>query len=366
MKEYHYPLSVIIPIHRADLNIERCIDSLLANDKLDLQIIVAANSDSKAELNKINRKIASLYTADSGIILLNVFKAGKSNAINEALQCVQNEIVLIGDADTFFYRKGLNRCLSAILQDSSIVALTGNVDVCPGGFLTVVQRFEYRRVFRVFRPICNCFNGNLMLPGCAGFFRTRSLFEIGLYDPYTVGEDFEITLRLHDYYIRHKKEYKIIYINIELAKTDAPLTLQSLIKQRGRWFRGFLEVTAKYRKILFHPIKYWKIYIPFALFVIVEKWATFLKWFLIFISVGICVCCGVFALQGILAYLCLFGMLEILFNSAVMNKLKISNKKFFGVLLIVVLTLCLMGIRFLIKDTNVVHSLTKRKRENKW
>lgn len=368
MSTFQYPLSVIIPIHRANLNIERCIDSLLANDRLDLQIIVAANSDNREELYKINRKVRKCYSNTQCVLLLNNDKAGKANAINNALRYVKNEIVLIGDADTFFYRKGLNKCLSAIFHDKSVVAVTGNVDVYQRNFLSIIQFFEYRRIFRIFRPLWNRINGNLMISGCAGIFRTKCLFEVGLYDTHTIGEDFEITLRLHDYYIRHKIDYKIKYINTTLAKTDAPLDFKSFIKQRKRWFLGFLQVTERYRKIILHPKTYHRIFFPFVFSLITEKWSCYLKWVLIAISIGICVYYGVFPLHGV--FLCFLNswIFEVIFNCATMKRMKLSDIKYPKVVSLFMLTFCLMAIQFFMKDTNVFRSPSKRNRpkENKW
>ena len=124
-----YSLSVIIPVHKSYLYIERCIDSLLANNGLNLQIIVAANSDSPKEIQRINKKIRTIYGQYGCISILNITKGGKSNAINQALRYVQNEVVMIGDADTFFYRRGLTKCVSLLYENTNLVAVTGRVEV---------------------------------------------------------------------------------------------------------------------------------------------------------------------------------------------------------------------------------------------
>ena len=171
--EKRYPLSVIVPIHRPDVDVRRCLLSLLKNPNLDLQIIIAANSDKKSELQRINRLIPDLPC----ITLLNIPKAGKANAINEALHYVENEYVLIGDADTLFVQKGINLCLEKLYSDESIVAITGIVAPIIENRIGAIQKFEYRRIFRIFRPFWNLFHANLIVSGCAGIFKTEPLID---------------------------------------------------------------------------------------------------------------------------------------------------------------------------------------------
>ncbi|MBQ0145763.1 MAG: glycosyltransferase family 2 protein [Lachnospiraceae bacterium] len=362
-----YPLSVIIPIHKSSLNIERCIDSLLANDRLNLQIIVAANSDSREEIQKINRKIRLNYRQYRCISIIDIHKSGKPNAINQALRYVRNEVVMIGDADTYFYRRGLTKCVSLMYKYKNLVAVTGRVEVYQKNALSCLQNFEYRRIFHIFRPLWDQLCGNIMISGCAGIFRTDCLFEVGLYDTHTIGEDYEITLRLHDYYIRHNIDYEIKYVNIPLAKTDVPTNIKALIKQRGRWFRGFVEVTAKYRNILIHPIAYRRIFFPLVLALIFEKWTSMLKWLLLGISVVICVNNGRPLISIIMISAVCMGLFEIIFNSVMMNRIIFSTGKGQKVVSIIVLTLCLMVMQFILKDTNVVNALfINRSKKNKW
>lgn len=351
-----FSLSVIIPIHRADLDIRRCLLSLLNNLCLNLQIIVAANSDRRSELRRINHLIPDLPC----IVLLNIDKAGKANAINEALNYVENEYVLIGDADTIFISKGIYRCVEKIHADKTIVAITGIVDPIEENKLASIQKFEYRRIFRIFRPLWNLFNANLIVPGCAGIFKTESLRSIGTYDCHTLGEDFEITLRLHDYHIRHKIPYKIEYVDTLVAKTDVPKTFKALIKQRGRWFAGQVEVIWKYRRILLNPKRYRKIILPYVIMILFEVLETYLKWMFFGIGAWIAFIADLSFWKLLLLSGLGFATFEILFNLCAGKKLKVRRTA-----LILVLTCVLIVMQFILKDTNLITAI-KLKKENKW
>ena len=356
--EKRYPLSVIVPIHRSDVDVRRCLLSLLKNPNLDLQIIVAANSDRKSELQRINRLIPDLPC----ITLLNIPKAGKANAINEALKFVENKYVLIGDADTLFMQKGINLCLEKLYSDESIVAITGIVDPIIENRIGAIQKFEYRRIFRIFRPFLNLFHANLIVSGCAGIFKTDALFTVGLYDCHTLGEDFEITLRLHDYHIRHKMPYKIEYVDAPVAKTDVPKTLKALIRQRGRWFVGLIDVMWKYRKIMLHPFQYRTIFIPYMVTMLFEVAETFSKWLLLGIGAWLSFIAKTSLLEILLITGVCFIIFESLFNICFDKRLKMKRLS-----LVFGLTISLAAIQFVLKDTNFFYGIKMmRQNENRW
>lgn len=351
-----FPLSVIIPIHRSDLDITRCLLSLSNNSRLDIQIIVAANSNSETELRSINAQIPDLPY----ISLLNIPKAGKSNAINAALPYVEHKYVLIGDADTIFVQNGINRCMEKLYADDRLVAITGIVDPIVCNTISAVQKFEYRRIFRIFKSFWNHFQANLIISGCAGIFKVEALREVGPYDCCTLGEDFEITMRLHEYHLRNRIPYKIEYVDLVVAKTDVPRSLKALINQRGRWFAGQVDVIWKYRKILLHPLWYRKIMVPFVLMIIFEMMTTYIKWMLVGIGIWISILTDTFFLRVFLMTEISFALFEFVFNLCLGKRVKIK-----GVVSILWMTCLLTAIQFVLKDTNLIIAMKMRK-ENKW
>lgn len=348
-------MSVIIPINTVDIDIDRCIKSLLSNYVLDLQIIIAVNSDDNNRLKKINVIIPNFPC----IQVININKAGKSNAINKALQLVKNEYVLIGDADTIFVPDGLNSCVKRIYLDKSIVAITGVVEPISNNCLSALQEFEYARVFRVFRPFWNKYNANILISGCAGLFRTDALRKVGLYDCNTFGEDFEITLRLHEYYLKHELKYKIDYVNTTVSKTDVPKTFHELSRQRARWFAGQIEVLWKYRFILKYPKIYRKIIIPYITSVVLEVMSTIFKWiFLVAILRCYIVRNSSILYVLLISELC-FVLFECLFNTIMFRHIKIKTAG------AVKMTLRLITIQSILKDTNVIFGLPLIFKKNK-
>lgn len=349
-------LTVIIPINTASADIRRCIRSLLKDPKLDLQIIVAANSEKDKELKKINLIIPRFLC----IKVINIHKAGKSNAINKALQLVKNKYVLICDADTEFIPEGLNSCIKRIRSDKTIVAITGIVEPIGNNPLAAMQKFEYRRVFRVFRPFWNMYNANLLISGCAGLFRTDALHRVGSYDCNTFGEDFEITIRLHEYYLRHGIPYKIEYVNKTIAKTDVPEDFYDLIRQRARWFAGQIEVLWKYRILLKHPKLYRRIIIPYVLSALFEVIGTCFKWAFFAATLRHCIVKDLPVLSVFLVSELCFVLFECLFNIGISKQIEVKSAS-----AAVRMTLRLIIFQSIMKDTNVIFGVPLVFKKNK-
>ena len=55
------------------------------------------------------------------------------------------------------------------------------------------------------------------------------------------GQDYELIHRLHRYARDHDRDWRVRVVGRALAHTDAPATLPAFLRQRRRWFGGFLQ-----------------------------------------------------------------------------------------------------------------------------
>ncbi|MCW4040871.1 MAG: glycosyltransferase family 2 protein [Candidatus Bathyarchaeota archaeon] len=69
----------------------------------------------------------------------------------------------------------------------------------------------------------------------------------GFFSEDTFAEDFDITMQIL------KAGYKIQYEDNAIAYTDAPKSLEDLMKQRRRWYRGMIQVLNKHRNMFLRP-----------------------------------------------------------------------------------------------------------------
>lgn len=81
-----------------------------------------------------------------------------------------------------------------------------------------------------------------IIPGPIGIFRRKAIEQSGFYSSDTYAEDADLTLKIL------ANGWKIYYEPKSISYTEAPLTLQQLLKQRYRWTRGILQSLRKHKK----------------------------------------------------------------------------------------------------------------------
>lgn len=106
---------------------------------------------------------------------------------------------------------------------------------------------EYAGLFDVFLPGLAAFRMPLPLGGTSNHFDTATLRELGAWDPYNVTEDADLGIRL----ARMGLHTTIIPSS---TYEEAPARLIPWIKQRTRWFKGYLQTWAVH---MHNPLKLW-------------------------------------------------------------------------------------------------------------
>jgi cellulose synthase/poly-beta-1,6-N-acetylglucosamine synthase-like glycosyltransferase len=87
---------------------------------------------------------------------------------------------------------------------------------------------------------------NLFVPlnGSCQFVRRQILIDMNGWDENSLTEDVELALRLVE------KQHLIKYAPEVCSAQETPTTLSSLVKQRVRWYRGYMETAIKYGRLL--------------------------------------------------------------------------------------------------------------------
>jgi len=137
----------------------------------------------------------------------------------------------------------------------------------PTSWIARFQVAEYMRSFTQGRTALSQMNSLLILSGVFALMRRDLVTEAGGFltkhirskvvaeycgaGAHTVCEDMEIILRLHRYMLDKKRPYRVEFFPHPTAWTEAPEVYNDLGKQRGRWYRGLLEVLWYHRKMFF-------------------------------------------------------------------------------------------------------------------
>ena len=143
--------------------------------------------------------------------------AGKAEALNFALQHLDEEIYVGIDADTVIAPDAVSK-LVVHFADERVGAVAGNAKV--GNRVntwTRWQALEYITSQNFERRALDLFNVVTVVPGAIGAWRTAAVLRGGSYPINTVAEDADLTMNLLE------QGYKVIYEDQALAFTEAPV-----------------------------------------------------------------------------------------------------------------------------------------------
>lgn len=179
------------------------------------------------------------------LIWLRLPHQGKAHALNAAIVVADTDLVLTLDADTFLAPDALAEMRAAFAAEPSLVAAGGVlVPVCaPGAGGRLMQWFQTYEYIRNMISRFAWMRGNslLLISGAFAGFRRTALLEVGGFDAACLVEDYELSHRLHRYARDNGRDWQLAMIGTSLARTDAPSDVMTFLRQRRRWFAGFLQ-----------------------------------------------------------------------------------------------------------------------------
>ena len=170
---------------------------------------------------------------------------GKARALNAAMLQIDTDMVLTVDADTLLAPGALKAMRDAFAGEPELVAATGVLaPVCgphlSGRVFQWFQSYEYVRNF-LSRYAWSRLDSLLLISGAFAAFRREAVIAVGGFDPASMVEDYELIHRLHRYAADTGQDWRVRVIGRALASTDAPASPIGFLRQRRRWFGGFLQ-----------------------------------------------------------------------------------------------------------------------------
>ena len=185
---------------------------------------------------------------------LRLPQAGKASALNAAIPCLTTDIVLTVDADTLLEPGAIAAMRAAFAADPALVAATGVLTpVCAktltGRVFQWFQTYEYIRNF-LSRFAWMQADGLLLISGAFAGFRRDAVLAVGGFDPDCLVEDYELIHRLRRYAATHRLHWRTAVLGNARARTDAPGSTGAFLRQRRRWFGGFLQTQFWYRDMV--------------------------------------------------------------------------------------------------------------------
>ena len=238
-----YPsVSVLIPAYNEEGYVGDCIESVLDSTypSAKTEIVVIDDGSTDGTLEE-----ASAYR-EQGVRVFHRDNGGKHAALNFALQCSTGDVVVTIDADSRPEPTAIEKMVGQLVSDSSIGGLSATV--LAENDRTVIeglQRVEYA-ISNTNRRAYSLFGAVPVVPGCLGVYRREALEDVWGYDPDTITEDFDLTVKLlkNGWTVRH---------GTGLVWTIVPDGWKSLWRQRLRWYQGGFETLRKHKDVLRAP-----------------------------------------------------------------------------------------------------------------
>lgn len=224
------------------------------------------------EVLSLRGAVRDIWTSTSGnhrLTVVDTENSGKTDSINCALNVASNDLVVIVDADSLLDPDALLKVSQPFADDpDGVIASGGVVRVAngsqtlngrvvnvrmPSKLLPQIQAVEYLRAFLLGRAGWSQLEALILISGAFGMFRRDVVMAIGGLDAGSIGEDFELVMRLHQWMRTQRRKYRVVFVVEPVSWTEVPETFTALARQRRRWHRGLWEVLWKYRRMSFNP-----------------------------------------------------------------------------------------------------------------
>ncbi len=282
------PVTLVAPMYNEAAVCVEAVRALLGVDYSNKEILVVADGCTDGTVARLvqafrldpaaripaeslpTKRVREVYRSRDRPNLWVVDKenGGKADALNVGINYCRTPLVCTLDGDSLLGRDAIQRAVRPFLEDATTVAVGGTIGIVndctvrhgrvtqvrmPRRWLPRFQVLEYVRAFSAARVGWDAGGATLIISGAFGVFRRDALVAVGGLREGLVGEDFELTLRLHRYHRERGLPYRIAFAPDAVSWTECPATLGVLGRQRDRWHRGGAEAVWLHRRMLFNP-----------------------------------------------------------------------------------------------------------------
>ena len=249
-------VSIIVPAYNEEAVIGNCVRSILRSDYKRFEIILVNDGSTDNTLAEMQR-----FAAEHRVRILDKPNGGKAAALNTGIHYARGEVLFFVDADGMFLPTTIREMLRGF-HSPQVGAVCGNdapvnLDRLLPRLLAIQTHVTTGFVRRALAAI-NCLP---IVSGNIGAFRREVLEQTGAFRPGFIGEDLELTWRVH------KAGYRVEFQPGAVVYAEVPSALGALWKQRVRWARGLLQTAVLHRDMFFKP-KYrgMALYLPLNVF----------------------------------------------------------------------------------------------------
>lgn len=260
--DYRLSVSVLISAHNEERLLKSALMSACAINYPDFEVVVIddGSTDSTPQI------IQGFVDAGKVRAIFKQVNQGKALALNDALPCLNGDIILIMDADAEPDPDILWKIMPHF-SSARVAAVTGNPRVKNvDTFLARLQLMEFTSIVSLLRRSQRIWGRIITVSGVVAAFRRTALFDAGGFSPDMATEDIELTWKLQ------KRFWDVRYEPRALVWMTVPSTYKTHFKQRLRWARGLMQVLHRHGDVMTHW-KYRRMWPIFIESVLSTLWA---------------------------------------------------------------------------------------------
>lgn len=285
----HYkPITLVCPVYNEVAGVVASVNSLISLRYPEIQVVVVNDGSNDATLDRLlkafklkpshrvlrqllpTREVRGIYESAyvPNLVVVDKVNGGKADALNCGVNLARYPLICCMDGDSLLENDSLLRIARPFMDRPDMAASGGVIrplNGCkvtamgirgihlPDSWLARFQIVEYLRAFFFDRVGMASLDGLFIVSGAFGVFRKDLVVEAGGFETTTIGEDFELVVRLHRCLREGQRPYHITLVPDPVCWTEVPETARELGRQRNRWQRGLLETLWKHRRMWFNP-----------------------------------------------------------------------------------------------------------------
>jgi cellulose synthase/poly-beta-1,6-N-acetylglucosamine synthase-like glycosyltransferase len=222
--------SIIIPARNEESVIKRTILNCLQQTYHNIEVIVVCHNctDRTYDEAKVEDPRVKVYA-------LRTRESGKGIALNFGVEKSGGNYILVLDSDGLLTRDFLENALP--LFDRNYAAVQGRYIASNRNFnfVTKMLALEGDLWSTSFMSIRSHFGRRCPLGGTGYIIRKDILAKVGMFANHLV-DDYELTFRLL------RNGCRIAFAPLSINYDEKPPTLESMLRQRARWGKGFIDL----------------------------------------------------------------------------------------------------------------------------
>jgi len=243
--EKYYPVSVIVPCHNEEEQVDETIRALAKttypSNKFEVIAVNDGSTDNTAE--KLNA-LAGRYPLLKVIHLAQ--NKGKAIAMKTGALIANGRFLICVDGDALLEPNAVSWLVFRLLARPNFGAVTGNPRIRNRTtLLGKLQVGEFSSIVGLIKRAQVAYGHIFTVSGVVVAFRKRALHEIGYWGSDMLTDDVDVSWRLQ------KAGWGVRYEPNALCWILMPETLRGLWSQRLRWAQGGAEVALKHGISLF-------------------------------------------------------------------------------------------------------------------